>query len=181
MHSSKECKNVQEIDEQIAAFEYLILRVITKYRLYQDRDYYLQIGRMAIWQALKDFDDTRGNSEMYVYMRIKFMIVQEFNRQLKVNQYELVTEDEQLHYLGDKLTKPIQQDSERPSWYANLLENEKRLIELLYYQGYSMKDAALVEGVSYEAMKKRRKKLLTKIREIIEKNTDQKACTFWSE
>lgn len=171
MHSSKECIKVQEIDEQILALEYLILRVIAKYRLYHERDYYLQIGRLAIWEALKDFDKARGDIEMYVYMRIKFKIIRELTNQLKVNRNEHMMEDDDLEYLYNNVSEPIQAE-ERPSWYAYLLDSEKRIIELLYYEGYSMKDAAKVMDISYEVMKKRRKRILEKIRELIEKKTN---------
>ena len=162
---------MQEINEQIAKFEYVIFRVIAKYRLFYEQDNYVQVGRLAIWKALQDFDESKGNFEMYAYMQVKFAIIQELRNKLKVTEREVVMDDEPLMYWLDTLAehKPLEMD--RPEWYWQLPDYEQRLIELLFYEGYMIKDVAQIEGVSYEALKKRRKKLLTKIREIIEKRT----------
>ncbi len=160
---------MQEINEQIVDFEHIILRVMAKLRIYKEQDNYLQVGRLAIWKALQDFDATKGNFEMYAYMRVKFAIIRELQNGVKVTEHEVVMDDEPLMYWLDTSTehKPLEMD--RPEWYWQLLRHEQWLIELLFYEGYEVKDVAQMEGVSYDTMKKRRKKLLTKIREIIEK------------
>lgn len=160
---------MQEINEQIVDFEHIILRVMAKLRIYKEQDNYLQVGRVAVWQALQDFDATKGKLEMYVYMRVKFALIGELRNGVKVTEHEVVMDDEPLMYWLDASTEHKPLETDRPEWYWQLLRHEQRLIELLFYEGYEVKDVAQMEGVSYDTMKKRRKKLLTKIREIIEK------------
>lgn len=160
---------MQDVDEPIGEFEYLILRVIAKYKLFQEKENYMQVGRLAIWKAVKEFDQTRGNFEMYAYMMIKYAIVREFQGKLKVTQHETSTEDEKLSYLSDTATKLAPHQMERPEWYYHLFSEHQRIIELLYYEGYSIKDAAKLEGISYDAMKKRRAKMLKNARALLQK------------
>ena len=160
---------MQQIDEQIVAYEYLILRVLAKYRIFQEQDNFMQVGRLAIWQAQQVFDASKGDFEMYAYMRVKFAIIREIRNNLKVTEKEVVMDDDPLMNWIDMLTEQKQLELDRPEWYWQLFSHEQRLIELLFYEGYRMKDVAQTEGVSYDVIKKRRKKILTKIREIIEK------------
>lgn len=164
---------MQEIDERIGEFEYLILRVIAKYKLFKDRENYMQIGRLAIWKAATEFDESKGNFEMYAYMLIKFAIVREFQGELKVTQHETATEDEKLAYLSDTASEQFPNTMERPDWYYHLFPDHQRLIELFYYEGYSIRDAAKLEGISYEVMKKRRSRMLENIRAMIQKKDGQ--------
>lgn len=160
---------MQQIDEQIENYEYLILRVLGKYRIFKDQDNFMQVGRLAIWQALQVFDSSKGDFEMYAYMRVKFAIIRELRNNAKVTDKEVVMDEDPLMNWIDGLIEQKQQELDRPEWYWQLFSHEQRLIEMLFYEGYQMKDVAQNEGVSYEALKKRRKKLLMKIREIIEK------------
>ena len=162
---------MQEINEQIVDFEHIILRVMAKLRIYKEQDNYLQVGRVAVWQALQDFDATKGKLEMYVYMRVKFAIIGELRTRMKVSEHEVVMDAEPLMYWLDTLSEYKPEEVDRPEWYWQLPRHEQRLLELLFYEGIAMKAAAQMEGVSYDTMKKRRKKLLTKIREVIEKRT----------
>ncbi|WP_274309858.1 sigma factor [Solibacillus daqui] len=164
---------MQGIDERIGEFEYLILRVIAKYKLFQDKENYMQIGRLAIWKAAKEFDETKGNFEMYAYMLIKFAILREFNGNLKVTEHETATEDNKLSYLCDTASDQLPFTMERPDWYYHLFPDHQHLIELLYYEGYSIRDAAKLEGISYEVMKKRRSKMLKNVRTMIQKKDGQ--------
>lgn len=169
---------MQQIDEQIVAYEYLILRVLAKYRIFQEQDNFMQVGRLAIWQAQQVFDASKGDFEMYAYMRVKFAIIREIRNNLKVTEKEVVMDDDPLMNWIDMLTEQKQLELDRPEWYWQLFSHEQRLIELLFYEGYRMKDVAQNEGVSYDVIKKRRKKILTKIREIIEKRTGRHPSSY---
>lgn len=73
------------IDNQIENYEYVIRRVMLKYL--KDENYnmykedFMQIGRIALWNALKDYDKEKNkNFEAYAYLRVKNAFLDEIER-----------------------------------------------------------------------------------------------------
>lgn len=151
------------IEQLFVENEELIKKVIAKLKIYRDYDDYMQIGRIALWQATENFDESKGEFAMFAYMNIKFAIVRELTKSNDVAQYEMNDEDE-------KILSTIEQPQSVPhciawpEWFYTLTSEEQRLLILLFQEGLSGKDIAKKYNLNYETIKKRRQRLLTKIR-----------------
>ena len=172
MCTARKTQKVQAIDEQIRAHEFLILRVIHKYQLYTDKDYYMQIGRLALWNALKGYEEKRGAFEMYAYICIKYAIMRELRLATTIKTHEVVTGDEYLIIFEDENARDFEMD-ERPAWYYALSAEEQQLIDFVYYKGYSMVEMARVTNRSYEALKKHKTRILVKLKKLLEQQQDE--------
>lgn len=51
---------MQDVEQLIFENETLIKKVIFNLKIYRDIDEYMQVGRIALWQALQKFDETKG-------------------------------------------------------------------------------------------------------------------------
>lgn len=163
---------MQAIDEQIRTHEFLILRVIHKYQLYADIDNYMQIGRLALWNALKGYDKERGAFEMYAYVCIKYAILRELRLATKIKTHEVTTGDDYFLVCEDEKAREFETD-ERPAWLNSLSTEEQQLIDYVYYKGYSMIETAQITNRSYEALKKQKKRVLMKLKKQLEQQQDE--------
>ena len=164
---------MQAIDEQIRTHEFLILRVIHKYQLYADIDNYMQIGRLALWNALKTYEEERGAFEMYAYVCIKYAIMRELRLATTIKEHEVATGDEFLHIFEDDRAREFE-TNERPAWYNALSAEEQQLIDFVYYKGHTMVEMARLTNRSYEALKKQKKRILVKLKQMLEQQQDER-------
>ncbi|MGB6405832.1 MAG: sigma-70 family RNA polymerase sigma factor [Planococcus donghaensis] len=151
-------KNFEEVAVQYAP---MISAIIRKLHIYRDYESFRQLGNIALWQAWRRFDDTKGNFTPFAYRSIQGAMLDELKRETKRN--------EQISYLGpDMKEETIEEIKEcLPEWLEidMLSEHEKRLLNALYVQECSLRELAVIENISLAGMKKRRERLITKLRE----------------
>lgn len=154
---------MQHIEQLFVENEELIKKVIAKLKIYRDYDDYMQIGRIALWQAMKNFDKSKGEFAMFAYMNIKFAIARELTKSNDVAQYEMNDEDEKILSTFEQ-PQSVPPCIAWPEWFYTLTSEEQRLLIMLFQEGLSGKDIAKKYNLNYETIKKRRQRLLTKIR-----------------
>lgn len=153
---------MQEIEQIILDHEDLIKKAIFKLKIYRDFEEYMQVGRIALWKAVKNFDSTKGDFAMFAYMSVKFAIARELSKSNDVSQNELAVEDEVFSNIEEQSI--VQPCLEWPEWFNDLKEEEQFLIKAMFLENLNMKEIAHKYNLHYEALKKRQQRLFTKIR-----------------
>ena len=159
---------MQSIEQIVEQHETLVKRVVFKLNLYQKLEDYLQIGRIALWECIEDYDESLGAFEMFAYMRIKYAIIHALKQAKKYEQFEVVMEQEKLHFQLDQ-QEGNGKEERYSDWFALLNDDERIYLKMIYYEGKTTEDVAKHFGISYEAMKKRRQRLMKKLKQLVPK------------
>ena len=159
---------MQSAEQVVVQNEYLVKRAILKLNIYQNYEDYMQIGRIALWQCMADYDEKLGEFEMFAYMRIKYALIRALQRNRKVGEHEVTLEQDDLNFHIDQ-KKHVPLVSSYPYWFDYLSEEDRKVLILHYFEEKTTEEVAKELGYSYEAMKKRKQRLLIKLRPLVQK------------
>ena len=132
---------------------------ITNYHDAQDLSEY---GFVKVYKKLDDFDESKSSLSTWIYNITKNTVIDFYRTrhdQLElIDNYEYVEEDDpvsptQLADLADALNK--------------LDQEEKDIITLRYYKGYSLKEIAEMMSLSYGVTKLRHNSALKRLKELL--------------
>ena len=154
---------MQDIEQLLTENETLIKKVIYKLKIYRDLDEYMQVGRIAFWQALQKFDETKGDFAMFAYMNIKYAIIRALTKANDESEHELAVEED-IIIVNTPQYDLITSSVEWPEWFDELNEEEQSLLIALYERELSLKQIAETYRLKYETLKKRHQRLLSKLR-----------------
>lgn len=157
---------MKDLEKLIFENENIIKKVIFKLKIYRDLDEYMQVGRIALWQASKKYDGTKGDFAMFAYMTVKFAVVRALSKSNYVSQHEYVVEEDILTFKSEP-QHLFTSNVEWPEWFDELNEEEQFLLIALYEEGLSVKEIADKYKMLYETIKKRRQRLLLKLKKIV--------------
>ena len=157
---------MQDVEQLIFENEALIKKVIYHLKIYRDIDEYMQVGRIALWQAWQKFDDTKGDFQMFAYMSVKYAIIRALSNASHVLEHELAVEEEVI-IINSQPQNFITSNMEWPEWFDELNKDEQFLLIALYERGLSVKEIAETYRLNYETLKKRRQRLLSKLRGLL--------------
>ena len=79
--------------EIITSYEPMIRSIINKLNILYDIDEYMQIGRLAVYEALKKHDETKCKESQFVYTMIYQRMIDEIRRESKRQDRFTITED----------------------------------------------------------------------------------------
>lgn len=157
---------MQDVEQLIFENETLIKKVIYKLKIYRDLDEYMQVGRIALWQAFQKFDDTKGDFAMFAYMTVKYAIIRALSKANHVSEHELSVEEDVI-IVNSQQHNLVTSSLEWPEWFEELNKDEQFLLVALYEKELSLKEIADKYKLSYEILKKRRQRLLSKLRVLL--------------
>lgn len=139
--------------EKIISYEPMIASIINRLNILYDRDEYMQIGRLAVYEALNKHDESKCKESQFVYTMIYQRLIDEIRKNARRLERYQVTEDGVLH------TIPI--DSIDANLY--LIGVKEKLNEreyawlLMTIDGYALVEIAKHLGVSLSTAKNIRK------------------------
>lgn len=125
----------------------------------------MQMGRIALWQAAEQYDAARGEFEMFAYTRIKYAMYRALTNANKIEQFEGALEDTKLQFVLEHHIDSTEQ-FDMPVWMGELSDEEKKLIHAIYEQQLTTKEIAERYDYSYEALKKKRQRLMKKLKQL---------------
>lgn len=139
--------------EKIISYEPMIASIINRLNILYDRDEYMQIGRLAVYEALNKHDESKCKESQFVYTMIYQRLIDEIRKNARRLERYQVTEDGVLH------TIPI--DSIDANLYLfgvkeKLTEREYAWL-LMTIDGYALVEIAKHLGVSLSTAKNIRK------------------------
>lgn len=157
---------MQDVEQLITENEILIKKVIYKLRIYRDLDEYMQVGRIALWQALQKYDATKGDFAMFAYMTVKYAVIRALSKANHISEHELAVEEDVM-IVNSQQQYLITTGLEWPEWFEELNKDEQFLLIVLFEKDLSLKEIADKYKLSYETIKKRHQRLLTKLRGLL--------------
>ncbi|MGA9290294.1 MAG: sigma-70 family RNA polymerase sigma factor [Anaerobacillus sp.] len=139
----------------------LIRNQIKKLHLTNEYKTYEQAGLIALWECVKNYDETKGSFSAYAYLKVRGKLIDEFRKEMRLykqlevqNQWE---KHEESHFVP-------QFENELENYMILLTENQRKWVEHVIVGGMTMKAVASEEGVTLEAVKSWRKSALLKLK-----------------
>lgn len=145
----------------------MITAVLKKARVYKSYDYYRHVATIALWEAWKRYDSSRGDFAPYAYRYMLTTIYSEMKLENKQTERFISCEKETIEVISQYQNEENNiRDFELLEKVLKLLnDNEIALLQDLYVHGYSYKEICEKTGISISALKKRRDRMMKKIRE----------------
>ncbi|KGR76004.1 sigma-70 family RNA polymerase sigma factor [Ureibacillus sinduriensis] len=156
--------NFEEILEQ---YEPMIKSILRKTNIYKNHDHFYQAARIALWQAWRNFDPSKGHFPSYAYRMVLTSIYTEMHKDNKYTENQIPYEKEKLTKVAqynDLKNMPCGHGSTLETLASYLTEEEFELLKDLYYHQYKYEELTHKYNASVAALKKRRDRLIKKLR-----------------
>ncbi|MGE7940531.1 sigma-70 family RNA polymerase sigma factor [Lysinibacillus xylanilyticus] len=156
----------QPFEEVLEFVQPMITSILVKCRIYKDFEYYRHIASIAVWEAWRKADPSKGQFSAYIYTCVKGGILKELSKESLFLKNYTPMDHETINYVRDyEISKgnPVHIEC-----IMSCLKKEERKILLLFYvEGYSYLEIAKELGLSVDAVKKRRTRIMIKLRELL--------------
>ncbi|MFJ7736858.1 sigma-70 family RNA polymerase sigma factor [Lysinibacillus sp. NPDC097287] len=165
-----ELSSEQSFEEVLELVQPMITTILLKCHVYKNYDYYRHIAAIGVWEAWQKADPAKGAFSSYIYTTVKGRIMQELTIEKRYLSNYTLMEGETLNII---LTRNESMEGGHSTELVEMLfeflqKEEIELLQLLYIDGYSYIEIAQQLSVSVDAVKKRRMRLMTKIRGLID-------------
>lgn len=153
-------------DEVLELVQPMITSILLKCQIYKDFEYYRHIASIAVWNAWRKADQTKGLFSAYIYTTVKGEILKELSKEKSFENVNTPMDHETINYIRDH--DKSERNSALLEWFMSHLKlEERKIVLLLYVEGYSYLEIAKELGVSVEVVKKRRTRIMIKLRELL--------------
>lgn len=169
MHGLKRLLTMSPFEEVLEQYEPMISSIIRKLNIYREFEQFRQAGRIALWQAWRRFDETKGDFAPFAYRSIYGALLDELKRETRFSAVHVPAEDDLLEIAGPVTECDTSTFSSLEELLLNLTSAEKELLILLYEDRVSQTACAAHFGISVAGVKKRRERLLAKLRSQLNK------------
>ncbi|MFJ7665683.1 RNA polymerase sigma factor [Lysinibacillus sp. NPDC097195] len=159
----------QPFEEILEQVQPMITSIMSKCHIYKDFAYYRHIAAIAVWQAYRKADPSKGQFTAYIYTTVKGEILKELTKERQFQDNVTVMADDTLNSIRHR-EEQLNQLETCPLYekIMHLLkEEERRLLQLLYVEGYRYEEIAEELQLSIAAVKKRRTRLISKLRRML--------------
>lgn len=158
----------QSFEEVLELVQPMITSIILKCNVYKDYDYYRHVATIAVWEAWQKADPTRGMFSSYIYTTVRGYILKELSSEQRYQRNCTPIEGELLSVLLTRRESIVGADCAEliEELFESLSKEEIEFLHLLYVDGYSYIEIARHFSKSVAAIKKRRTRLMTKIRNL---------------
>lgn len=144
--------------EQLAIqYEPVIQRIMYSLHIYKNREEFRQDGLIALWEASKRFDPSKGNFPTYAYHYIKGFMLMELTKETIKSERNVYPKDEFWENAVAPYTEePLVEDILVQHCHT-LTANQRKWLLLTVLKGLSISEIAEKEKVSVSAVKGWRK------------------------
>lgn len=147
--------------------KHLIEMAMSRLGIRYERDYYRQVGRIALWKASLKYSGKPDEFHAYAYVFIRNILLNEIKMMSKVENRMMVTDSDS--YLEFLINNEEQESLDDVRDYVEailqpLSVEDREMLIALYVHGYTYSQVAKALGISEHALKKRRDRLIKQIR-----------------
>lgn len=148
------------VNDKITSYEPMIHSIIQQLNISFDKDEYMQIGRIAVFEALKKFDTSKTacSESQFVYTIIRQRLIDEIRKVSRYQERNTITEDGGLEAAGANDRYHLENTAEK---VLNVREYQWFLHAS---SGYSLQETAEVLGISVSTAKNIRRSARVKLR-----------------
>lgn len=147
------------VNDKITSYEPMIHSIVQQLNILYDKDEYMQIGRIAVFEAINKFDvnKTSCSESQFVYTLIRQRLIDEIRKVLRYQERYTPVEN-------NILETPASGDSYNlENTAAKILNTREYRWFTLALSGYSLKETAEILGVSVSTAKNIRKSARAKL------------------
>ncbi|MCD8509950.1 MAG: sigma-70 family RNA polymerase sigma factor [Bacillus sp. (in: Bacteria)] len=148
----------------------MIYAIMGKLELRKDKDEYLQIGSIALYEAWQKYDLTKGDFAPFAYSYVSGKIMKSISKNDRWGRHNHLMGQDSLN----QLSPPVVIDQERlliDDWLnrASLSKREKFWITEGYMKGYTIEEVASIYGIHASTVKGWRQQALRKLKKVYSK------------
>ncbi|MFJ7407213.1 MULTISPECIES: sigma-70 family RNA polymerase sigma factor [unclassified Lysinibacillus] len=156
----------QPFEEILELVQPMITSILLKCHIYKDFEYYRHIAAIAVWKAYENANPSKGKFSSYIYTTVKGEILKELTKERRFQDNVSLISDATLNFISCR-EEQINRLEERllvEKIMNQLKEEERKILQLYYLEGYRYEEIAKVLQLSVAAVKKRRTRLMNKLR-----------------
>ncbi|MED3662079.1 sigma-70 family RNA polymerase sigma factor [Ureibacillus sp. FSL K6-8385] len=158
---------MEAFDQILEQYAPMMYRVLKRARVYKNHDYYKHCATIALWEAWKNYDPARGPFAPYAYRMMLTAVFREMSLENRYDELQTSCEKETLTFLAHQRQMKTGA-SACPELFMDLeslvTREEMELLLDIYYYRYKYKELEKKYGVTAEAIKKRKDRLLKRLR-----------------
>ncbi|MBS4174237.1 sigma-70 family RNA polymerase sigma factor [Bacillus sp. FJAT-49736] len=145
-------------------FEAMIHHILHSLHIYKNYDEFFQIGLIALWEARRKFDPSKGAFSSYAYMTIKGRVLSEMKKSAIIDDRQLYPKEEFWDYQQEECAVEPLEIETLLAYCTGLTKNQIKWVVATFYLGMSVAEIATYEEVSESAVKKWKRGAMEKIR-----------------
>lgn len=169
MHDQKG-HELTDFEKVLTQFEPMIYATIRKLNIYRNQEHFIQVGRVALWQAWTRFEEGKGNFAGYAARSIRGAMLDLLTRENQFEENMMQAEDAFLVGLIDQevgLTLFNGRSDKLGEALEQLKKNEKEIIQWIFVERLTQAECAERANVTVAAIKKRRERVIVKLRKLM--------------
>ena len=170
MCTLKKDSKVETFDEVLMAYVPMIYANLRRLRIYKDHEQFIQAGRIGLWQAWTRYQEERGEFAPFAYRSIYGVMLDELKKSNVYEQHSSPTEDDVLERFISSIGKNYETIDGVQEAIDLLNNDEQKLIQLLFLEGYTLDEVAMRMSLSKSGVKKKRERTLVKLKNLMSKN-----------
>lgn len=144
--------------------EAMIHKILNSFHIHRDRDEFFQLGLIGLWEALLNYDPTKGKFISYAYLYVRGAILTELKKRGRHSAASVYPEEAFWEMMSAPAQETIMEKEEILSYCGQLTNNQKKWVLYACLVDLSVKEIAEIEGVSESAVKQWKKGALGKLR-----------------
>lgn len=156
-------------EQILEQYEPMISSIMRKTNVYKNYEQFRQSARIALWEAWRRYDSSRGPFAPYAYWTIQTTIYSEMKEDNKYTERQISYEQDKLmtvaQYMEQSKTTDSYVQQQLELLQEKMTPEEFRLLEDLYLYGYKYEELTEKYKASVAALKKRRNRLVKRLRE----------------
>ncbi|MFJ6208109.1 sigma-70 family RNA polymerase sigma factor [Lysinibacillus sp. NPDC092081] len=165
-HNKQKLLPEQPFDEVLELVQPMITSILLRCHIYKDFEYYRHVASIAVWEAWRKADQSKGLFSAYIYTTVKGEILKELSKEKSFENMNTPMDNETINYIRDhemNERSPVLIDC----IMSHLKFEERKILLLFYVEGYSYLEIAKELGLSVDAVKKRRTRIMINLREML--------------
>lgn len=163
---------MQSFEQLSRQYEPMIHKIILSLNIYKNKEDYFHTGLVGLWEAAEAFDPEKGDFTNYAYSYIKGQILNEMNRNNRLEERSVYPKEEYWEGVEEPNTKYPLELEFLLSYCEDLTEKETKWVIYTCIDFLSIREIAHKENVSVSAVKQWRssakKKLKKQLLEVLD-------------
>ena len=158
--------NEMDFEHLVVEMEPIIEKILSNCRIYKNRDEYRQIALIALCKAYLRYDKSKYNFKAYLYNQIRYDVIDALRYYAKREAVILPTSDEKLSLYLENTQETTSSNLLLEKMFKFITDEEKRLLCAIFEEQKTNGEIAEEFGISVEAIRKRKYRLLAKLKRM---------------
>ncbi len=143
----------------------MVKKQLTRLKIYQNHDEFIQVGLIGLWEAYTKFDPTKGEFSTFAFSSVRGRMLSHLSKESRFQKFHVNQSDELLEVVaGNTDLLPFELETIAP--YLNgLSDREKLWVNEAILHGKKRKEIAQEQNVSINTVKMWRLHALKKMKQ----------------